>query len=147
MRNLFQHEEEDYYKPVKVGNFWSNNYIEYESNADRNKMLSIEEYLNKIRLYLRDIINDLKRHDAWKIQLTIAINFMPSKDNDERVMHSNSNNIEIMINDKAVEVIEELFQSLFSRYQIALETSVRGNESVFDCVHLVHYKCYKINPN
>ena len=36
--------------------------------------------------------------------------FMFSKDNDEEhVMHSKSNNIEIMINDKVDEVIEELF--------------------------------------
>ena len=41
---------------------------------------------------------------------------MSSKDNDnERIMHSKSDNIEIMINYKADEVIEELFQSLLSR--------------------------------
>ena len=32
-------EEENYYKPVRVGNFFSNNCIEYESNAHRNKTL------------------------------------------------------------------------------------------------------------
>ena len=48
-RNLFEHQEEDYYKLVRVGDFWSNNYIEYESKGDRNKTLSVEEYLNKIR--------------------------------------------------------------------------------------------------
>ena len=42
IRNLFEHEEGDYYKPVRVGNFWSNNYIEYESIDDRNKALSFE---------------------------------------------------------------------------------------------------------
>ena len=48
-----------------------------------------------------------------KIQLTLAINFMSSKYNDEeRVMRSKSDNIEIMNNDKENEVIEELFQSL-----------------------------------
>ena len=31
-------EEEDYCKPVKVDNFCSNNYIEYEGNVDRNKI-------------------------------------------------------------------------------------------------------------
>ena len=36
IRNPFENEEEDYYKPVQVGNFWSNNYIEYGSNDDRN---------------------------------------------------------------------------------------------------------------
>ena len=40
-RNLCEHEGEVYYKPVRIGNFWSNNYIEYESNGDRNKTLSI----------------------------------------------------------------------------------------------------------
>ena len=38
-------EEENYYKPVRVSNFWSNKYIEYESNGDTNKTLSVEEYL------------------------------------------------------------------------------------------------------
>ena len=29
--NLFEHEtEKNYYKPVRVSNFWSNNFIEYE---------------------------------------------------------------------------------------------------------------------
>ena len=32
-------------------------------------------------------------------------------------MHSKSDNIEIMINDNADEIIEELFQLVFSRYQ------------------------------
>ena len=41
-------------------------------------------------------------------------------------MHSKIDNIEIMINDKPEEVIEELFQSLLSIYQIGLKTSMRG---------------------
>ena len=53
---------------------------------------------------------------------------MSSKDNDEeRVMYSS---------DKAHEVIEELFQSLLSRYQIGLETSMKGSDFIFDCVNL-----------
>ena len=40
-----------------------------------------------------------------KIQLTIANNFICSLENDEeRVMHSKSDNIEIMISGKAAEV-------------------------------------------
>ena len=35
------HGEEDYYKPARVGTFWSNNYIEYVSNNNRNKKLPI----------------------------------------------------------------------------------------------------------
>ena len=74
------------------------------------KKLSIEEYLNKLRPCSRDTINNLKKSDTWKILLTIAINFTSSNDIDEEhVMHSKSDNTEIMINDQADEVIEELF--------------------------------------
>ena len=76
-----------------MNNFWSNNYIEYESNGDRTKTLSVEEYLNKLRPYLKDIINNLKKCDTWKIELTIANYFISSIDNDEEhVMHSKSDN-------------------------------------------------------
>ena len=64
--------------------------MDYESKGDRNKTLSVEEYLNKISPCLKDIINNLKKSGAWKIQLTIANNFISSIDNDEdHVMHSN----------------------------------------------------------
>ena len=70
------------------------------------KTLSIEEYLNKIRPYLKGIINDLKLSDTLKIQLTIAIDFFSSRDSDEeRVMHSKSDNIEFMIYENADEVM------------------------------------------
>ena len=43
----------------------------------------------------------------------MANNFISSMDNDEEcVMHSKNDNIEIMINDQAKEVIKELFDSL-----------------------------------
>ena len=66
----------------------------------------MEEYLNKIRSYLRDI-NNPKKSYTWKIQLIIANNFISSIDNViEHVMHSKSENIEIMINDEGTEVIK-----------------------------------------
>ena len=61
-------------------------------------------------------------------------------------MHSKIDNIEIMTNDEADEVIEELFDSLKNRYQNNLE-SMKGSEFVFDYIHLLYYKCHKINPN
>ena len=50
-------------------------------------------------------------------------------------MHSKSDNIEVMINDKADEVIEEPFESL----DIILETSMRASDFIFDCVLLLYY--------
>ena len=40
--------------------FLSNDYIEYESNGDRNRTISIKEYLDEIKLCLKDISIILK---------------------------------------------------------------------------------------
>ena len=61
IRTLFEQEDDaDYFERKRVSNFLSNNYIEYESNGDRNKNLSLDRYLDKIEPYLRDVIIDRK---------------------------------------------------------------------------------------
>ena len=67
-------------------------------------------------------------------------------------MHLKSDTIKVMINDRAdkvIKVIEDLFKSLKNRYQNNLKSmkSSEGSEFVFDYVHLLYYKCHKINPN
>ena len=99
-----------------------------------------------IRPYLSDMINDHKTQEVWKvhssykvidykttlgewkIQLTMSINFISSKDSDEtRNMHTKSNNIEIMVGSETDEIIEELFKSLLQKYQEGLEESMKGS--------------------
>ena len=65
IRTLFN-QEDDYYKPIRVGNFWNSNYIEYESSGDRNQNLSVKEDLDKIKPYLGDIIINLQKSDNGK---------------------------------------------------------------------------------
>ena len=64
IRKRFEKEKREYYKSVRVSNFWSRIYIEYESIWD--KTLAINEYLNQIRQYLKAIVNDLRQSDTWK---------------------------------------------------------------------------------
>ena len=53
------------------------------------KTLSNEDYLNVIRKYLSNIINNHKTQDEWKIQLTMKINFISAKYSKEtRTMHT-----------------------------------------------------------
>ena len=47
--------------------------------------------------------------------------------------------------DIADEVIEERFESLFKRYQIGMETSMKGSDFIFDCVKLLYSNFRKIN--
>ena len=72
----------------------SNKYIEYERHGDRNKTPSVDEYLNKIRPYLKkDFINNLEKYDMEN-SITVVNSFISSIDNDEEhVMHSKSDNI------------------------------------------------------
>ena len=67
-------EEESYYKPARVSNLSSNSYIQNECNSDKNKTLLVEEYLNKITPYLKDIINNLKKsHGKFNSQQQITL--------------------------------------------------------------------------
>ena len=60
-------------------------------------------------------------------------------------MHSNSDKIKITSYNDANEVIDELFDSLCSRYQGNLETSMRERNFIFISIQMLYYKCHKIN--
>ena len=95
---------------------------------DRNKNLLLKECLLKCKPYLKDIIIDLQESDTWKIQLTIVINFIFSKDAwDERVMHSKSNSEEVVIFDNADYIVDKFSKALLQYY---LETSMRGSDFI-----------------
>ena len=102
----------------------------------------MKNIFKKNRPYLKDIINNLKKYQTWNFQLTITNNFISSI----ACKGFKNDSIETMINDEGVEIIEELFKSLKYGYQNNLQL-MRGNEFVFDSVHLLDYKCHKINPN
>ena len=52
--------DEDYYQPIIARCAFNSSYIQYESKGDKGKSLSIKEYLDTIKPYLSDIINDHK---------------------------------------------------------------------------------------
>ena len=127
--------DEDYYKPIIVKSAFDGRYIQYESKGDKEKNISIKKYLNIIKPYLSDIINDHKTRGVvryhsgnkswleetsikWKIQLTMAINFISSKNSDDtRNMHTKSNIVEIRIGSERDEIIEKPFEYFLQKYQ------------------------------
>ena len=95
----------------------------------KTKLYSLTIYLDKIEPYSNDLIDNQKSQGEWKIQLTMAINFISSEDSDEtRTMHAKSGNIEILIGNEINESIEQLFNSLLQRYQKGLEEKIRGSD-------------------
>ena len=71
-----------------------------------------------IRPYLSDMINDHKTQGEWKIQLTMSINVMSSKDSEETcTMHTKTLNIEIMMGIETDGITKKLFKSFLQKYQ------------------------------
>ena len=150
-------------KPIIVRCSFNGNYIRYESKGDKGKNLSMKKYLNMVKPYLSNTINNqntpgLLRYysgkrswleetsSEWKIQLTMTINFISSKDSDEtRTMHTKSNNVEVMVSSETDEIIEDLFESFLKQYQEGLEESIRGSEFVYDSVDVLHYNLDKVS--
>ena len=113
--------------------------------------------------YLSDLINKHKTHglaryhsgnkswirktsSEWKIQITMAINFISSKDSDEtRVMHTRSNNVEIMVGSETNEIIKQLFESFLQKYHEGLEESMRGSEFIYDSIDILYYNFNKVS--
>ena len=96
------------YKPVLIRAGFNNNYLEYGS--DGNNSLSFMEYLNLIKPYLEDLINEKKTKGEWKLQGAAKISFVSLKpDSDEtRLVYTRSNNAEFMNGSETEEIIESL---------------------------------------
>ena len=66
-----------------------------------------------IRPYLSDVINNHRTRREWKIQLTMTVNYISSKDsNVTRSVHIKSHNVEIMMGCETDKIIKELFECL-----------------------------------
>ena len=99
IENLFdEFSEEDYYKSIIVKSSFNGNYKYYESRGDKEKRLSVRQYLNKITPHLYDLINDHRiARRVWKIQISMHVNFISSKDTGEtRIIYVWSDNVSIM---------------------------------------------------
>ena len=118
--------KEDYYEPIEIKSAFDGSYIQYESRGDNDDdNLSLEEYLDIIRPYLRDMINNHKAQGEWRIQLVMKINFISSLGADEsHEMYTKSDNVEIMTDTETSDAINELFKSFFKRYQEGLQTKI-----------------------
>ena len=105
-----------------------------------------------IKPYLSDIIIDHK--NEWKVQISMKINFVPSKDSEDfkdfedlnktQSLYTNSDNIVIMIGYDTYEIIDKLFKPLLKRYQEGLEEKMKVSDYIFEGADLLHFRLHKI---
>ena len=100
------------YEPILIKTGFNNNYLEYRSEG--NDSLSFEEYINLIKPYLNDLINDKKDKGEWKLQLTAQINFISQRPGSDEmhVMHTRSVCEEFMSGSET----EEMWKNSLSLY-------------------------------
>ena len=67
--------------------------------------------------------------------------------NETQVMHTKSNNIEIMNGIDTSDAINELIDSFMKRYQEGLEAKMKGSSYIFERVDLLEYNLHKISLN
>ena len=145
IENLFKIPINKDYKPKLNKSCFNNNYLEYRSEG--NNLLSFEEYLDLIKPYLKELINDHKNKGEWKIQLTAQINFIslrPGSD-ETRIMHTRSVNEEFMDGSDTDEIIKALFRSLLQKYQENLQEKMKGSDFTFDGINYLYYDLNKIS--
>ena len=141
-------DEVDYYEPKKVKSAFDGSYVLYESKGDKDDKLAIYEYFDKIRPYLKDMIDDHKAKCEWKIQLSMRIIFVSFTDvNETREMHTKSDNITIISGIDTEDIINELFNTFCKRYQEGLETKMKGSSFTFECIDLLEYHLHQISLN
>ena len=163
IRRFFKGVDRDYYKPIRSdGGFGGrrNNFIEYKGRGDRYENLSPEEYLNIIRPYLRDLINDHKpttesndeandsnaEREERKVQLVMQNNCISIKNFEHtRTIYSASELAEIILGSDTEDVIDRLFDTTLERFQEVIVTSQKtGSEFTRESVGLLYYYFMKI---
>ena len=111
-------------------------------------MQAIYEYFDKIKPYLKDMIDDYKCKGEWKIQLVMRMIFFSFIDkNETQVMHTKSDNVKIMNGTDTNDAAIELTKSFTKRYQEGLETKMKRSSYIFERVDLLEYHLHKISLN
>ena len=167
LRRLFKMFDRDYYRPIRTDDGFGgrrNNYIdyiEYKSRGDRYENLSPEEYLDMIRPYLRDLINNHKSQEElnneandsgtergeWKVQPAMQNNCISTKDFKEiHTIYSASKPVETLMGSDTDDAIDRFFDTTLQRFHQSIETSNdRGSESTHEIVVLLHQYFQKID--
>ena len=90
LENLFTNDDyngDNYYKPVLIRSSFKNNYEYYEIRGDKDKELSIKQYIYVVMPGLADLINKSKNDRVeCKNQLNMGVNFISTNDKEKFVL-------------------------------------------------------------
>ena len=121
------------YKPILINTGFTNNYLEYGSEGSNS--LSFTEYLDLIKPYLEDLINEKKNKGEWKL----------TNSDETRLMHTRSDPEEFMSGNETKEIIESLYKSLLQKYNDNLQEKMKGSDFVFNGIYYFYYDFNRVS--
>ena len=115
-------DDNDYYKQILINSSFDENYKFYETKDNKDKKLSIEQYLDMIKPYLSGLINESKaiedNFNEWEIQINMLVNFVSSNDTREiRTIFELSDNEQIWLSNETDDIVKRLINSFLNKYQ------------------------------
>ena len=150
IKNLFISADDnsyDYYEPALVKSSFKNNYEYYEIRGDKDKKLSIHQYLYMIIPKLEELINKRKNNNnnKQKVQLSIGVNFININDKEiTRTFYVRSDNEEIMLGNDTSDIINKILESLLNNYQKEEQILRGGSDYIFESVDILGVHFYNI---
>ena len=120
---LFEHYE--YYTPILAQSSFDGNYVKYTSSGDFTS--SLGAYFEKINFYLSNVIYYYMLKGERKIQLSMQVSFISPINEETDIMHSKSDNVEIIRGRSTNDILIKLIENFKQRYQEGLETRMRGS--------------------
>ena len=130
IQNLYNDEIIDYYKPILARSSFEHNYEEYEIRGDKNKNLTLKQYLYIITTQLAELINKKKNstQNEQKVQLIISVIFKHVMDpTQKRTFNVKSKSIQMRSGDNTDDIIIKLLESFLENYE--REENILGNGS------------------
>ena len=131
---------------VSIGNndYWRKNKKTDEELKNKfKKTFNFNNDINKFILLLRKGVYLYGYMDEW--EKIYEIKWHEKDAEEERLMHSRSNNIKFASYNYVNEVADKLFESFCSRYQGNLTTPMRGSDFAFESVKQLIQKIMMIN--
>ena len=137
IEHLYNDEINDYYKPILAKSSFEHNYVEYEIRGDKNKNLTLEQYLSTITPELAQLINEKKNstQSEQKVQLIITVIFKHVMDPiKKRTFYVKSKNIEMRSGHNTDDILNKLLESFLENYEREENILRNGSDYEFDCV-------------
>ena len=121
--------------PAEIETVFDRDFIIYELIGNSDEILLLNEYLEIMKSFLKNIIDSLKQSGKWKTKFSAKIIFKSSKDidyNSHKYLWVSKK--DIMTSEKTEEVIKEHFKLIFTNYQDIFENRIKSSDFVFEFV-------------